>query len=92
MGKKSVLDNPLLSSVEGQGTVDALQVALVPEQTWGSPLVPEQTWGSPLDPEQRGLGDLLQGVLRLALQAHADTLESRSKNQVRRPADPTTTM
>ncbi|KAG7271504.1 hypothetical protein CRUP_005125 [Coryphaenoides rupestris] len=72
MGKKSVMENPLLSSAEGQGTVDALQVALVPEQTWGS---------SPLVPEQRDLGDLLQGVLRVALQAHVDSLESRSKNQ-----------
>ena len=31
MGKKSVMDKPLLSSADGQG-VDALQVALGPEQ------------------------------------------------------------
>lgn len=59
MGKKSVMDAPLLPS--GDGRVDALV---------------------DLPAEQNALGQLFQGFLRMALQTHVDTQESRSKIEV----------
>ncbi|XP_034731643.1 neuromedin Bb [Etheostoma cragini] len=58
MGKKSVMDTPMLPSAEGQGA-DALQ----------------DTAG------QSALVELFQELLRVALQAQLDTLESRTKTQ-----------
>ncbi|KAA8595436.1 neuromedin Bb [Etheostoma spectabile] len=58
MGKKSVMDTPMLPSAEGQGA-DALQ----------------DTAG------QSALVELFQELLRVALQAQVDTLESRTKTQ-----------
>ncbi|KAF6727105.1 hypothetical protein FQA47_003141 [Oryzias melastigma] len=60
MGKKSVVDAPLLPSPEDQGA-DALEVLVPTEQT--------------------ALGELFHEFLRVALQAHVDTQDSRSKNE-----------
>lgn len=61
MGKKSVVDAPLLPSPEDQGA-DALEVLVPTEQT--------------------ALGELFHEFLRVALQAHVDTQDNRSKNEV----------